>query len=149
MFITKTGVMLDELDEESIVKVDIEGNSETETIASIETPVHRAIYKNTPSLAVIHSHPPHAIVLSLTSEGEIVLNGMESYCFLPKIPIVTGEAGSEELAKNVAQGLQDNKGVIAKGHGTFAVGESLEKAYVNICLIEHACQVKYLLDLMK
>ena len=40
-------------------------------------------------------------------------------------------------------------GAIVRGHGTFAVGKSLEEAYVATTRIEHSCKIRYYLDLMR
>ena len=39
-------------------------------------------------------------------------------------------------------------GAIVQGHGTFAVGKTLEEAHVATTRIEHSCKVRYHLDLM-
>ena len=39
-------------------------------------------------------------------------------------------------------------GAIVQGHGMFAVGVTLEEAYVATTRIEHSCKVKYYVDLM-
>ncbi len=66
-----------------------------------------------------------------------------------EIPVVTGGIGSDELARNTASALRDHKGIIAQGHGTFARGATVDEAFVIISSIEHACMVKYLLDIAK
>lgn len=65
MLITKSGSSLDEITEKSIVDVDIDKPSRLDDIASSETIVHRMIYQDTPALAIIHAHPPFAVIGSL------------------------------------------------------------------------------------
>ena len=50
--------MLSELKDEDIIEVALEGDSNKE--ASMELPVHRAIYQKTKALAIVHAHPPDA-----------------------------------------------------------------------------------------
>ncbi len=73
----------------------------------------------------------------------------ESIYFLHEIPVVTGGIGSEELARNAASALRDHKGTIARGHGTFARGATVDEAFVILSSIEHACMVKYLLGMAR
>ncbi len=150
MLITRSGFALDEINENSVVEVDIDKPSSFDVIASSETIVHRAIYKNTSALAVIHAHSPFAVVESILAEKDkIVPIDSEGQYFLHDIPIVKGGVGTHELAKNTADALCDHKGVIAFSHGSFAVGKILEEAYVVTTQIEHSCKLKYYYDLAK
>jgi L-fuculose-phosphate aldolase len=149
MLITKSGSSLDEISGKSVVEVDIDKPSSLDDIASSEVAVHRAIYKYTPELAVIHAHPPFAVIESLLAEEEIILINIEGQYFLHEIPVVRGAAGTPELAKSTSDALKDHKGVINFGHGTFAVGKALEEAYFITAQIEHSCKLKYYFDLAK
>jgi L-fuculose-phosphate aldolase len=144
--ITTSGSMLDEIDENFLVQLDqCAGDVCPDKKASSETIVHRLIYQQTPARAIMHAHSPYAVALSLLSkEDYLEPRGMESKSFLQRIPLVTGESGSEELAVNLAAALGVYPAAIARGHGTFAVGNALSEAYVGICSVEHACQVHYL-----
>jgi L-fuculose-phosphate aldolase len=150
MLITKSGSPLDEISGKSVVEVDIDKPSSLDNIASSEVAVHRAIYKHTPALAVIHAHPPFAVIESLLAEEDkIVPINIEGQYFLHDIPVVRGIAGTPELAKSTSDALKDHKGAIVFGHGTFAVGGALEEAYFITAQIEHSCKLKYYFDLAK
>ncbi len=145
LLITRSGSMLDELDENMIVHCSLYHEDCFDTIASSETIVHRRIYLQTSALAIIHVHSPYAVALSLLSEEDyFVPRDTESKYFLHRIPLVTGGVGSEELAENLAVALARHKAAIVRGHGTFAAGKILEDAYVNTCSVEHACKVHWL-----
>lgn len=154
MLISTTGSMLDELEGQIVtVPIDPASPDELDVIASSEVNVHRAIYKATSALAVLHGHSKYAVVMSmLCKPGEqmlIVPEDSESVYFLHEIPVVTGGIGSEELARNAAQALRDHKGVVVQGHGTFARGATVDEAFVILSSIEHACMVKYLCDMAR
>jgi L-fuculose-phosphate aldolase len=149
MLITKSGSALDEITENSVVEVNIEMPSSLDSIASSETVVHRTIYQNTPALAVIHAHPPFAVIESLLVEDVIVPINIEGEYFLHEIPIVRGDTGSPELANNTALALRGRKGVIVFRHGTFAIGNELEEAYFVTALIEQSCKLKYYFDMAR
>jgi L-fuculose-phosphate aldolase len=72
----------------------------------------------------------------------------EGRLLCPEIPIVDGEPGSEELARNVAAALTGHTVVMARGHGTFAGGRTLEEAYLHTAAAEHSCRILVLLRQM-
>jgi len=134
--------MLDELGEKDIVKVPIFEHSSLDLIASSELKVHRLIYQNTSAMAIIHTHSPFAVTLSLTRD-EIIPVDSEAQYFLHSIPVVRGGIGTEELGKNLAKALQKRRAAIARGHGVFAIGKMLEEAFVVASMVEHSCKVLY------
>ncbi|HNV94728.1 MAG: L-fuculose phosphate aldolase [Candidatus Methanofastidiosum methylothiophilum] len=147
--ITRSGSMLDEITEDSVVTVDLYKHSSLDLIASSETIVHREIYKKTPALAIIHAHCPFAVVESLLNDTSIKPYDSEGKLFFNEIPIVTGGMGTKELAENTARVLENYKGCIVKAHGTFATGKILKEAYVHTTVIEHSAKIKYYYDLNK
>jgi L-fuculose-phosphate aldolase len=147
MLISTTGSMLDELEGQIVtVPIDPSMPDELDVIASTEVNVHRAIYRETSALAILHGHSKYAVAMSLLYKpGEqIVPEDSESVYFLHEIPVVSGGVGSEELARNAAVALRDHKGIVVRGHGTFARGATVDEAFVMLSSIEHACTVKYL-----
>ena len=144
IFITCTGSMLDELDEAMVVEVDLGCPCDQDKIASSETCVHRAIYQGTTNQAIIHTHSPYAVALSLLEREEVEPLDSEGMIFLGTMPIVEGHFGTDELARAVSFALQTHKACIARGHGVFAAGKSLNDAYTAACMAEHSAQVRYL-----
>jgi L-fuculose-phosphate aldolase len=134
--IKRTGAYLDVASEPVLVPFD----GPAPTHASSEYRVHREVYKLTPHLAIVHAHPPAAIAASLVMD-EIVPEDSEGLMFCPVIPVVTGAPGSQEVADNVAGALVNAKLVIARGHGTFSAGKTLDEAYLFTSLAEHSCRV--------
>ncbi len=135
-FIKRTGAYLDVATEPVFVPLD--GPVPPE--ASSEYRVHREVYKKTPHLAIVHAHPPMAVAASLVSD-EILPEDSEGLMFCKRIPVVIGDPGSEDVADNVARALISGCLVIARGHGTFAAGKTLDEAYLLTSLAEHSCRV--------
>lgn len=135
-FITRTGSYLDDPGE--LVRVPIFG--EVPPYASSEWRVHRTVYQNTRHRAVVHAHPPYAVAASLVLE-EVTPLDSEGRMFCPIIPIAHGEPGTQELADDIAECLALAPLCIARGHGTFAAGKTLEESYLFTSLAEHACRV--------
>ncbi|HDS44883.1 MAG TPA: aldolase [Methanomicrobia archaeon] len=152
MLISTTGSMLDELDGQIVtVPVDPATPDELDVIASTEVNVHRAIYRTTSALAILHGHSNYAVAISMLFEpGEqLVPDDSESLYVLHEIPIVRGGVGSAELARNASDALRDHKGIIVQGHGVFARGATVDEAFVVLSSVEHACMVMYLVYLAK
>jgi len=150
ILVTRSGSMLDELDENAIVAVDLKQPTSFDIIASTETNVHRAVYQNTSALAIIHCHSPFAVAMSMIAEEHLIVPAdSESLYVLHEIPLITGGAGSKQLADAAAKALADHKGAIIRGHGPIAAGKIMEEVYIYICSIEHACKVKYHVDLAR
>ena len=146
IFITCTGSMLDELDEAQVVEVDLIGPCPLDRTASSETCVHRAIYQSTSATAIIHTHSPYAVALSLIEKTTVEPIDSEGKHFLGAMPVVEGGFGSNDLAKSVSSALRDSQACIARGHGVFAAGRSLAEAYTAACMAEHSSQVRYLVQ---
>lgn len=140
-FITRTGSYLD-ADPAQIVLMPVNGR--VTPGASSEWRVHTAIYAGAEQhAAIVHAHPAHAVALSLSAESDIVPLDSEGKMLAPKIAIVDGEPGTQELADAVAAGLRKANVVIARGHGTFAAGKDLDQAYLFTSLAEHCSKVLY------
>lgn len=135
-FITRTGSYLDYPGEPVYAPM----FGEVPKGASSEWRVHRAVYQNTRHRAIVHAHPPYAVAASLMLD-EVVPHDSEGKMFCPLIPIAHGEPGTEELAEDIAECLALAPLCIARGHGTFAAGKTLEEGYLFTSLGEHACRV--------
>jgi L-fuculose-phosphate aldolase len=136
--ITRRGSMLGQLKPADIIELDLEKNDPNLLLmASSEVPVHKAIYKYTSALAIIHAHPPYATLLSMIEDELIPLDWEGSY-LLEKVPVVTMKKtiGTEETANIVSGHLKDYKIILMRGHGSFARGSTLEDAYMLTSSLE-------------
>ena len=146
LLITRRGSMLGYLQEQDLVETGVTQNNRATPLASTELALHRTIYQQTPALAVIHAHPPHAIALSLT-EREFIPPDLEGSYLLQKVPVL-GEGvmmKPDGLVDIIAQALKHNRIIIVKGHGIFATGQLLEEALHWTTALEMSCQVMCLL----
>jgi L-fuculose-phosphate aldolase len=136
MRITRSGCCLDEPG--TPVEVPLAGGAPP--AASSEFRVHRAVYLGTEYHAIVHAHPVHAVAASLLYDAVEPIDS-EGEMLCPLIPVVSGKPGTDELAHSVAEGLARAPVVIARGHGTFAGGATLDEAGLYTSLAEHACHV--------
>jgi L-fuculose-phosphate aldolase len=135
-FIKPTGAYLNVATE--LVFVPLDGD--VPETASSEYRVHREVYRKTNHVAIVHAHPPFAVAASLVMD-KIVPEDSEGEMFCPEIPVIPGAPGSQEIADAVVNVLSRSNLVIARGHGTFAAGKTLDEAYVFTSLAEHSCRV--------
>jgi L-fuculose-phosphate aldolase len=150
LIITRRGCRLDCLSEHDLIETRISKNDRFTPLASIELAVHRAIYQETPALAVVHAHPPHAVALSLV-ETEIVPSSAEDRTEIGRVPVLgwNMEVKPGGLADVIAQALKQNKIVMVCGHGSFAIGQLLEEAHNYTTTLEESCRVICLLRSLK
>jgi L-fuculose-phosphate aldolase len=142
VIIKRRGAQLGRLKPSDLIETSIEKNDSGVVLASTELLVHRTIYKTTPALAVIHCHPRTAIAFSLSRDEIVPIDNEASY-LLKKIPVVTEEfaSGTPEMANKVAAALQQYKIIMLRGHGSFAIGQTLEEAFHWSSTLEEACQI--------
>jgi L-fuculose-phosphate aldolase len=87
--------MLDQL-EGKIVHAPLEGSSPLKRSASSELPMHRGIYRQMQALAVCHGYGRFSIIASLSArEDRVIPANSESGAYLPEIPTIEGQAGTE------------------------------------------------------
>ena len=145
IIIKRRGAMLGNLKLTDLVEVPLNENDSSIMISSTETGVHRAIYLQTSALAVIHAHPPHAIILSLV-EDDIKAIDAEGAFMLKKIPVIDQEhpVGPVESAKNVPPILKNYQCCMVRSHGIFARGISLEDALMYVSVAEEISRIRYM-----
>ncbi len=146
MIITRRSSRLGCLEEHDLIDTGVSKNDRSTPLASTELAVHRAIYKETSALAIVHAHPPHAIALSLT-ETEIVPSDAEGLSIVSRVPVLGWhmEVKLGGLADIIAQALKQHKIVMVHSHGSFAIGQLLEEAHNYTTTLEESCQVICLL----
>ena len=146
LIITRRGCNLGCLQEHDLIETGISKNDRSTPLASVELPVHRAIYQQTPASAIVHAHPPHAIALSLT-ETEIAPSDTEGLSMVGQIPVLGWhmEVKPGKLANIIGQALKQRKIVMVHGHGSFAIGQLLEEAHSCTTALEESCCVICLL----
>jgi L-fuculose-phosphate aldolase len=142
VIIKRRGAMLGRLKPHDLIETGLEKNDSGVALASTELIVHRAIYRATPALAVVHAHPRTAIAFSLSRDEIVPIDNEGSY-MLKKIPVIAVEmaSGSRQMAQTVAEALKEYKIVMLRGHGSFATGQTLDEAFLWTSALEECCQI--------
>ncbi len=141
MYITRSGVNLYSLNENSFVKLGIFDDEYVEE-ASVDQLVHKMVYRKTDYSAVVHCHGVFNVVLSLKFDIVKPLD-LEGSLYFGEIPVVSRPFGSVELTEAVADAVSRKGVAIAKGHGIYAAGNDLVEAFNRATYVEHSCEIVY------
>jgi L-fuculose-phosphate aldolase len=142
ILISRRGSMLGRLREQDIIETNLNKKDSGVMLASTELIVHRAIYLATPGLAIAHAHTRRAVALSLSRDDIVPVDNEGSY-LLKKVPVVEVEfaSGTPQMANAVAEALKSYKVIMLRGHGSFAIGQTLEEAFQWTDALEEACEI--------
>ncbi len=142
VIIKRRGAMLGRLQPDDLIETSLEKDDSALVLASSELIVHKAIYRATSALAVVHAHPRVAVALSLSRDEIVPIDNEGSY-LLKRVPVIAVEmaSGSKEMATAVAAMLREYKLVLLRGHGSFATGQTLDEAFQWTSALEECCQV--------
>ncbi len=145
ILITATGTMLGNLKEEDIVETSLFAVDENLKFASMESVVHKEIYKNSDAKAIIHAHPVYSISLSMVLDQFVPIDSEGKY-ILDYVPVLKAKqtVASKEVAEKIHVFFKKHKVVIVKSHGSFAVADSLEKAFYFTSVLENSAKIYYL-----
>ncbi len=143
VIIKRRGAQLGRLKPHDLIETRLDKNDSGVVLASTELLVHRAIYMNTPALAVCHCHPRTAVAFSFSRDEYVPIDNEASY-LLKKIPVVTEEfaSGTPQMANKVAEALKNYKIILLRGHGSFATGQTLDEAFHWSSCLEESCQME-------
>ena len=143
IIIKRRGAQLGRLKAHDLIETRLDKNDSGVVLASTELLVHRAIYLNTPALAICHCHPRTAVAFSFSRDELIPIDNEASY-LLKKIPVVTEEfaSGTPQMANTVANALKNYKIIMLRGHGSFAIGSTLDEAFHWSSTLEESAQME-------
>lgn len=153
IWVTPTGACADSLTREDLVRCLLDDDPAGAPVAgaSLDAPLHLAVYRRNPAArAVLHSHGPHAIALTLDGRDFVPID-FEGAFYFPRVPVVEATAGADRAAAYVAQSpalvaeaLATHKVCIYRSHGVYAWGEDLDRAYKWSCSLEASARISWL-----
>jgi L-fuculose-phosphate aldolase len=148
ILITRTGSMIGRLVPEDLIETALTSCGDPrDPECSVELVVHRAIYASTCARAIAHAHAVETVARSFVGDLIVPLDS-ESKLRLVDVPVVVAATtvGSAEAAEKLAAALRERRVAVLRGHGPFAIGETLEDAYQAISCLEASCRVLNILD---
>ena len=131
ILITASGIPYELLRPQQIVSLPLDGDNERDMPVppSSEWRMHVAIYRARDDVrAIVHTHPPYAIVASLSGPLPVV-SDEGRVLFGESVPVSRhAKPGTWELAEAVAEALGVGKAVLIARHGAVTVGRTLSEA---------------------
>lgn len=110
---------------------------------SVETPMHRAIYRNRPEAqVVVHVSPPYTTLVACSSiEVPTDLN-IENIFYLGRIARVPYiHPGTHQLADAVGEAVREHETVILSNHGVITFHQSVPDVLMRVESFEMSCRI--------
>jgi len=143
-WLTPTGACADTLMPQDLVFCPLDGD--VPSGASGDVRLHQAVYRtNTRAGAVIHSHGPYTVAMTLHGE-DFVPPDFEGQLYFPRVPVlqVPYTVYFEQAAGHVARALAESCICVVRGHGVYAWGEDLNQAYKWTCSLELSAKTAWI-----
>jgi len=143
-WVTPTGACADTLSVDDLVACELSGDPGPG--ASLDAPLHQAVYRyNAEAGAMLHSHCPHAVALTLDGKDFEPLD-FEGVYYFGRVPVIAIEHARyvQEAPERVAQTLKDHPVAIVRGHGVYAAAKDLNLAYKWTCSLELSARTAWL-----
>jgi len=145
-------VASEDLREEDIALVDLQGKALNEVKICLEGPLHLAVLKTRKDIgAVIHAHPPYSTAFG-NIRSKLTEEDLKNYPFLHQAVFSPyADPGSKDLARFVSEPFQQ-EGVICvfmQDHGVTVVGPDIYSAYYRLDFLEGAAKAFVLTALLK
>ena len=101
--------------------------------------MHLAAYAHTDAVAVVHTHSPYATTLAVLGVELPAVHYLVAELGGPVRVAPYATFGTEELAANMARGLEGRSATLLAHHGTITLGDTLERAYGRSVTLEWLC----------
>ncbi|RMG29557.1 MAG: class II aldolase/adducin family protein [Gammaproteobacteria bacterium] len=140
-WITPSGAGADRLRARDLVRCPLEGP--LPKAASLDAPLHRAVYRAQPeAAAVLHSHGPATIAVTLDGRDFHPVD-FEGQYYFRRVPVLRMPYGAylEQAPAAVAAALAEHPVAVVCGHGAYAWGSSLDLAYKWTCSLESSARL--------
>ena len=142
--ITPTLTSLSGLKQEDIVLLDMQGNILTNGTPSSEVNMHLEIYKKRQDVnAIVHTHSTYATGFAFSNKRVKRLEGFGEIKNPYLNYIEYEKPGSDELAKNASDNINDEDVLILKNHGVICVSNNLKEAKLLAVFVEETAKTQF------
>ncbi|MHB8454598.1 MAG: class II aldolase/adducin family protein [Acidiferrobacterales bacterium] len=144
LWITPTGACADTLTADQLVECDFGGKIGAG--ASQDAALHLAIYRENPGTrAVLHSHGPHTVALTLDGKDFLPVD-FEGRLYFPRVPVIDipYDRYFADAPARVAAELARYPITVVRGHGVYACAASLNLAYKWTCSLEQSAKTAFI-----
>lgn len=143
--ISPSGIEYFDLRPEDVVITDLDGQRvQGDCKPSSELGFHLALYRQRPDVtAVVHTHSVYATTMACLGWEIPAVHYLVGFSGhkVPLAPYAT--YGTEQLARNVADGIGDYNAVLLANHGLVTVGTDLARAFATAEEIELVARIYY------
>jgi L-fuculose-phosphate aldolase len=149
-FMKPHSVGLDEITEENILTIDLDGKVVAGTARRhSEVFIHSEILLARPDVnCVIHTHPPYAVALSATGRPMKCMS-QPGALFYEALGVYSDSIAlirTPEMGARVAAALGPHRAVLLKNHGVAVAGASIEEAVITVIMLENAAKVQMIVE---
>jgi L-fuculose-phosphate aldolase len=149
-FMKPHSVGLDEITEENILTIDLDGKVVAGTARRhSEVFIHSEILKARSDVnCVIHTHPPYAVALSATGRPMQCMS-QPAALFYEALGVYSDSIAlirAPEMGARVAAALGAHRAVLLKNHGVAVAGASIEEAVITVIMLENAAKVQMIVE---
>lgn len=143
------GMMFDEINASSLVKIDLAGNKVVESPYPVNPAgftIHSAVHAaREDALCVMHLHTDYGIAVSAQKDGLLPLSqqalfALASLAYHDYEGLALNDAEKPRLVAD----LGDKKHLILRNHGLLTVGATVAEAFLSMFLLERACKIQIL-----
>lgn len=128
--ITPSAMPYEELEPDDILKMGFDGSHDPAKLPSSEWRFHRDILAAKPEVgAVVHTHSAYATTIAIMGVDIPAVHYMVAAAGGNSVPCAKyATYGTQELAANAVEALQDRKACLLANHGLIATGSTLQQA---------------------
>jgi ribulose-5-phosphate 4-epimerase/fuculose-1-phosphate aldolase len=143
----RAGLGLEEITEDDLVLLDLDGKVLAGGPAHREVPIHSRVLRARPDVnCVVHTHATHAIALA--ARGLTVKRvSQDGSFFAPGVPVFdefTELVLSDQQGDRVAGCLADRQALLLLNHGMVVTGADIPGAAVSALMLDRACAIQLL-----
>jgi len=152
ILITASGIPYERLAADGIIEIDLDGGKRSGKGApSSEWRMHAEIYRRREDVAaIVHTHSPYATAAAISLDFLPIVHDEGRILFGEGTPVSDhAPPGTWDLARAVADALDDRSSTLIARHGAVAIGDSPEGALATAEKIEEAAQLFWLSRLLK
>jgi len=143
-WVTPTGACADTLREDDLIACRL-GDKPPEG-ASLDAPLHLLAYLHNPDAgAVLHSHGPYTVALTLDGEDFSPVD-FEGQYYFGRVPVIdiAYDRYLEESPARVVETLISHPVCVVRGHRIYACARTINLAYKWTCSLELSAKTAYL-----
>lgn len=152
LLVTPAGAMKGFLEPHHLAHVDLTGRVlDAGPRPSTEIAIHLVSYRERPDVeAVIHTHPPHAVALSIAGidmQLPVIPEVIVTIGGTPTTPYAT--PGTNELPDSIRAVVRCSDTLIMRNHGAVTLGSNLLDAFKKLDMVEHTAKILWLVHALK